>query len=93
MEGTDHWREQGRGLRAFRSASLPEGYLNFGNHLGAGTALFSTTSTSSRGPVRSFFVVHPAPKIRVSSLSASVWFVLIGVHRDDTARLNEMGAG
>ena len=37
MEGTDHWREQGRGLRAFRSASPPEGYLNFDNQLGART--------------------------------------------------------
>ena len=37
---------QGQGLRAFRSVSPPEGYLNFDNHLGVETSLFSTTATS-----------------------------------------------
>jgi hypothetical protein len=79
-------------LQAFRSASPPEVIST--STITLAREQFSTTATSCDHQfAASSRTVHPSLKIRVSSLSASVLFVFITGHRDDTARLNEMGAG
>jgi hypothetical protein len=74
---TDHWREQGRGVAGLQVCFAAGSYLDFDNHLGAGT--IQHHGHFVRLPVRSFFA-H-CPSLAEDSYILSVGQCLVRFYR------------